>query len=142
MNIKIQVKRPDGISNTIQGKLVPAMKPSTPVRRPQAGNQIDRFTIYRQQHDDRFGGKGEDTFNVSITLPVCNKESGIYQRAELVFEKRRFGDAQIISQPRPGCTRCQPLKVQWYHEPTGNVDYQLVVYRRVIKGVCSNRVRR
>jgi hypothetical protein len=71
----------------------------------------------------KVGAKGEDTIDVSAAGACA------FHHAELVWLDRRFADAQFVQIPEQACTRCDPLIVRWYHEPTGKLHFQVRVYR-------------
>ena len=86
------------------------------------------------------GAKGEHRFALPPKSLRCGESTLLFDHAHIVFRERRFGDAQIVSTPNPGCTDCEPIVVLWYHEPTGRLDFQLQVYHRRVEGPCAERV--
>ncbi|MEZ5729560.1 MAG: hypothetical protein R3E48_17150 [Burkholderiaceae bacterium] len=85
----------------------------------------------------RVGDKGRFSLDVSRPRPACGAPGLVYDRARIVYRMRRFSEAQIVAAPRPGCSRCGPLEVAWYVEPTGRIDFALEVRWRRINGVCG-----
>lgn len=136
----LQVVTADGKSNRqqteINRRIVPATELTQPRRPPPSGLQT------LSKHSDlKVGARGEEQLDVSSAPPVCGKEAKLFDHARVVFAKRRFGDAQIVTLPKPGCSRCEPLSVRWYHEPTGHIDFQVHIYRRRVEGICAERMR-
>ncbi len=83
------------------------------------------------------GNKGEETFDVSLPGPDSNcGEQWVFDHAELDIERNRFGDVQIVALPEPGCRACSPGVVRWYHEPTGHLEFSVLVYRRKVERRC------
>ncbi|MEJ2619352.1 MAG: hypothetical protein P8163_03635 [Candidatus Thiodiazotropha sp.] len=138
--VALQVKTGNGNSNKkpvkIKRRLVPPNEISNPIE-PVPANYLS----LRKSSNIKVGAKGTEQLDVSTTAPTCGAEALLFDHAEILFSKRRFGDAQFTSLPKPGCSRCTPLILKWYHEPTGHLDFQLLVYRRVIDGICPNRLR-
>jgi len=97
--------------------------------------------FFSRRYDSTFGGKGEEEFDLELPLPVCGYSAPIFDSAEIILGPRtRFGNAKITSLPAPGCQRCY-VGVGYYWEPTGRLDYQLNIYRRVVDGICKDRIR-
>ncbi|MCP5424765.1 MAG: hypothetical protein H6970_06810 [Gammaproteobacteria bacterium] len=142
LNIKISVKTPQGTSNTSTVRLSRKLVPGRDYNRPVPPGSKPDFLLFDHQSNLAVGDKGERSLDVGGSAPACGKSGTAFDHAELVYGKRRFGEAQIIAAPPAGCTRCPPLKVRWYHEPTGYLHFQVLVYRRQVEGVCPDRVRR
>lgn len=136
----LQVVTAGGKSNreqaAINRRIVPATELTQPRQPPPSG-----LLILSKRSDLKVGARGEEQLDVSSAPPVCGQETMLFDHARVVFAKRRFGDAQIVTLPKPGCTRCEPLSVRWYHEPTGHIDFQVHVYRRRVEGICTERRR-
>ena len=142
LKVKVFVQTASGNTKPLPFKITPALKPRNINNKPVAKQKINNKYYYLNRHQDPFGGKGVDQFNLSTHKPVCNKTSDVFHMARIVFDSKRFGDARIESKPVTGCLNCSPLKVRWYHEPTGSVSYQLHVQRRSINGICNNLIRK
>lgn len=142
LNVRISIKTPAGTSNTANYRLARKIKPEREYRRPVPAKTPSDFMLFDHQSDLAVGDKGERSFDVSSPALTCNQASEVFDRAQLVYGKRRFGEAQLVASPPAGCVRCPPLKVRWYHEPTGRLHFQVHVYRRVVEGICRDRVRR
>jgi hypothetical protein len=142
LNVRLSVRTTTGTSNTVNYHLSRTIKPKREYRSPvPAGIQSD-VLLFDHQSNLAVGDKGERTFDVSSTPPACGQLAEVFDHAQLVHGKRRFGEAQIVASPPAGCVRCSPLQVRWYHEPTGRLHFQVHVYRRLVEGVCKNKVRR
>jgi hypothetical protein len=96
--------------------------------------------LFEHASELKVGDRGEEQFPIGVAAPKCGETAWMFDRAELRHVRRRFGEAQIVSPPPP-CIDCPPLRVRWYHEPTGYVHFQVLIYRRAIQGVCADRVR-
>lgn len=83
------------------------------------------------------GSKGEERLDVS-TEARCGEPAWVFDHAELVVTRNRFGDVQFTALPQPGCTSCDPLTLRWYHEPTGYLAFEVHVYRRLENLPCPN----
>ena len=101
----------------------------------------DNKSLFEKAHTDPFGGKGIDRFNIPSSKPACNRQGAQFHDMALFLQKKRFGDARITARPRIGCTDCSPIEVEWYHEPTGFIDYQLAVQYRIVSGICRERIK-
>jgi hypothetical protein len=84
------------------------------------------------------GDKGEDRFHLPERRPSCTAPGLAFDSAEIVYLRRRFGEAQIVATPAPGCIRCGPIVVRRYHEPTGELRYRLRVHRRTVPPACDD----
>ena len=114
------------------GELVPAIPLDQPVTAATAGELL----YFEADHALSVGDKGEDHYGVSTRPPACGATALVFDHARIVYVRRRFGEARIVSSPPAGCTYCAPLVVRWYHEPTGYLGYQVHVYRRRVEGRC------
>lgn len=133
VNLKISVKTKKGITNALPYRIrkeIITGKQTKP----------DNFYTYNFTHNDKFGGKGSESVNPSTTQAQCNQSSFIFDHAKLKFKKQRFGNARILTMPKPGCVKCSPIKIQWYHEPTGVLDYSVIIQRRKVYGICKNNI--
>lgn len=142
LNVDIQVRTSTQLSNKKHIKLIPNLKPDVAINRIVITPKPSNGFTYSAKHQDPFGGKGIDSFNISTIKPGCNQKALSFNHAQLIVDKKRFGDARIESKPKPACLNCSPIKVRWYHEPTGSITYQLHVQRRQIEGVCQKYLRR
>jgi hypothetical protein len=133
---------PKGISSAKRFQLNRQLKPARELTKPVKFANRDQLLVFEKSYKESFGGKGEDQFKLSVNPLSCQKKSLVFEKARLVYSDRRFAEAQITALPSAGCVRCKPLKVSWYHEPTGRLTYQLHIYRRVVEGVCKDRIRR
>ncbi|MES9972582.1 MAG: hypothetical protein ABW092_21310 [Candidatus Thiodiazotropha sp.] len=139
--LKAVVTTPDGSTAAKPFRLPRLVSPAKELKKSVKPGQHRELLHFEKSHRDRLGGKGEDQFRVSVEPPRCEQQAQVFERARLVYGDKRFAEAQITALPSPGCTRCQPLKVGWYHEPTGRLTYQVHVYRRLIEGICRERIR-
>ncbi len=114
------------------GELVPPKE----IKRWVRPGTVPGLLYFERKHSLSVGDKGEERFDVSTTPPRCGATALVFDHARIVYKRKRFGEARIMQQPRAGCTRCSPLFVRWYHEPTGYLEYQVHVYRRRIEGKC------
>jgi hypothetical protein len=142
LNVRIFIKTSAGTSNTANYRLARKIRPEREYRRSVPANLSSDFVLFDHQSDLAVGDKGERSFDVSSPALTCNQASEVFDHAQLIFGKRRFGEAQLVASPPAGCVRCSPLKVRWYHEPTGRLHFQVHVYRRVVEGICRDRVQR
>jgi len=138
-SIKLRVHREGRYSGWISApvltRVIPAEDLSEIVTLPPKG-----LAIFDFRSDQSVGAKGDHHYAVSHAPPICGEPALLFDHARILFRARRFGDAQIISTPSPGCTQCEPIVVRWYHEPTGRLDYQLQVYHRLVDAPCSSRI--
>ena len=100
--------------------------------------RLDKRVPYLHRVSDlSVGNKGEERIQVSVE-PRCNQAQWVYDHAELVVHRNRFGAAQFIALPTPGCFECESITVRWYHEPTGHLDFSVNVFRRLVFGSCCD----
>ncbi|HMT92999.1 hypothetical protein [uncultured Thiothrix sp.] len=82
-------------------------------------------TKVEYQHAEEAGGKGSDV--IKLTAP---KACAVFDDARIVYTKRRYGQANIVSKPASGCNpaggQCK-LEVKWEHEPAGRLNYQVEI---------------
>lgn len=82
-------------------------------------------TKLEYQHAEEAGGKGSDV--IKLTPP---KACAVFDSARIVYKKRRYGQADIVSKPSAGCNpanaQCK-LEVKWEHEPAGRLTYQVEI---------------
>jgi hypothetical protein len=96
---------------------------------------------HTRRYDSSLGGKGEEKFDVGQPWPACQQSAPVFDSAEIVLGRRtRFGEAQIVRMPEAGCEKCQ-VTVRYYWEPTGRLEYQLHVNRKIVEGVCKAQMR-
>lgn len=142
LKVKIFVRTASGDSQSRTFNIKPLLTPPKLSNKIQQIKKINKHLIFSASHADAFGGKGLDQFNVGSTKPKCNNTVDIYHQARMVIDKKRFGDARLESKPPTACVKCTPLKVRWYHEPTGSIHYQLHIQKRQIQGICPAQIRR
>ena len=94
-----------------------------------------RAPFFTLNSDELVGAANEERLDVSIEAR-CGSLAWVFDRAELVIRRSRFGQAQFVELPAPGCVRCRPVRVKWYHEPTGFLDFDVNVYRRRVQVRC------
>lgn len=141
LNVQVYTKNASGESNNVKYAIKPVIVPARKLNRLVPSGSVQNLLMFEKKSDLAVGDKGEESYKVTTSLPACNNKALIFERAELV-QKGRFGEAKIISSPKAGCTNCSPVKVRWYHEPTGNLHYQVHVYRKEVTGICQDKVRR
>ena len=83
------------------------------------------------------GAIGKETADVS-TIERCDVAQWRFDHAELVMHDNRFGLAAITNKPDAGCSRCEPLEVRWFHEPTGYISFSIHVHRRLYAASCAS----
>jgi len=122
----LQVKTAAGLSRVRRLNLMPHLL-------------VEQSPVY--EHHLKEGEKGEDLFPLQFSAPACGQTGTLFSQARVDVSKRRFADAQLIATSEPYCRVCKPLKVRWYNEPTGFIQYHIKIKRRVIEGICSDRKR-
>lgn len=133
-DVNLVVVSSKGRSNVSKIKIKPVLVNS---------NQKKNAKMLSRSYDLSIGGKGVDKFDVNQPISKCGVEGLAFASAKVLLGKRtRFGDARIISTPRPGCQKCLPVKIGYYWEPTGKLQYRVKVNFKKIVGVCPERVRR
>ena len=142
LNVQVYVKTAEGESNKIKYSVKSIILPKRKLTRPVPTGSVQDLLMFEKKSNLAVGDKGEESYSVNSQLPACGAKGTIFDHAELVTGKSRFGEAKIISSPNTACTNCSPVKVRWYHEPTGNLHYQVHVYRREVSGICTDKVRR
>lgn len=89
-------------------------------------------TEIEYQYAEESGGKGKDS--IKLTAP---KACAVFDDARIVYKKRRYGQADIITKPNAGCdpdkAQCK-LEVAWEHAPAGRLNYQVEVSWRLASG--------
>ncbi len=128
LHIKLRVRSAHQSSKAVSIIIKPDIKPQ------QQGS-------IRKAHALSVGDKGEDVFKISNSPALCGKQGTLFDHAEIKFDKKRFADAQFVSLPKKGCSRCGNIRVRWYNEPTGKLAYRVNIFQRRIEGVCSQRIR-
>ncbi len=141
LKVRLFVRTAQGDSNAKTYLIKPRLKPARLSGSPATRTRHNSRSVFLASHNDPFGGKGVDQFNVSTKPAGCNETSDLFHQAKIIIGKKRFGDARIEQQPPSGCTNCKPIKVRWYHEPTGRVEYQLLVQHRQVIGMCPGNKR-
>ena len=142
LKVKVMVKTAQGITKSKAFTIKPQLKPVKLRNKPASRSQVDKTTLFTQEHKDPFGGKGIDLYKIVNHPATCGSKGELFHDAKIIFGKKRFGEARIEQKPKPGCSKCTPVKVRWFHEPTGSVNYQLEIQRRIVHGVCREQVRR
>ena len=105
---------------------------------PTAPSSLRAQTVvFRQSSDLNVGDKGEYSIDVSRPPPVCGRASPVFDSARIEYRRRRFGDAAIVATPPSGCSRCPPMRVRWFHEPTGYLEFTVIAQWRFIEGRCD-----
>ncbi|PCJ50567.1 MAG: hypothetical protein COA74_01965 [Gammaproteobacteria bacterium] len=132
--VSISVKTATGISAPIRHDIK--------LKFENNSSKNDGLNRISKAHKDPFGGKGIDRFDVSSQKPFCNKQQAVFHSAKLLIKSNRFGDARIEHRPTQGCTSCSKLSIRWFHEPTGKIEYQIKIQKRLIDGICSTKERR
>lgn len=137
VSLRLQTAKGDSrwIQTSLQRKILPARDLMAYAPGPMSG--LLTFDLSSARN---VGGKGEQKYPVRRKSPQCGQKSLLFDHARIVFGQRRFGDAQIVSTPSPGCVDCEPIVVRWYHEPTGRLSFQLQVYHREVEGICKNMI--
>ncbi|MEZ5652145.1 MAG: hypothetical protein R3E87_16530 [Burkholderiaceae bacterium] len=103
--------------------------------------ETEKRLLVHQRSARKVGDKGELSVAVSQAPARCAHRSPVFAGAELRVRARRFGEAEIVSQPQPYCQDCKPVVVRWYHEPTGQIDFEVLGTFRLVEGVCAARMR-
>lgn len=141
LKVKVFVRTRTGDSNSMAYNIRPELSPPRLLNKIQSETARDKKHIFTKKHADAFGGKGIDEFKVSSNPPKCNASTDVFHQARIVIDNKRFGDARIEFKPKSACVNCQPIKVRWYHEPTGSIHYQLHIQQRQIQGLCPAQIR-
>lgn len=112
--------------------LLPTAASVTTAPAPVPGEVVpdERTPYFRLESAESVGNKGEEALNVSVDAP-CGRPAWLFDHAELVVKRNRFGDVQFVGLPRPGCVDCDPVLLRWFHEPTGYLSFEVNVYRRL-----------
>lgn len=141
VKVKVAVSTRAGKTKPLPYQLKIKLSPATISRKVVTASKVNKKTIYAAQHEHGFGGKGVDEFNISHVQSGCNQRTPLFHKASIVIVTKRFGDVRIEKQPLSGCKKCSPIKVRWYHEPTGSIHYQLHIQYRMIEGECQQQIR-
>jgi len=138
----IELVTPDWQSRPVRVKLNERFLPARRIERYiSSKSKNDEIFYFSRRFDASIGGKGEEIFDVGQNLPACGNTALIFDSADILIGRlSRFGEAKVTRMPAPGCIDCK-LKVVYYWEPTGRLDYQLHIYRRVVEGICKARIR-
>lgn len=118
--------------------LAPAPAETAPLQPPPGDRAVlDSQTPYfAMESRVSVGNKGEEWLDVSVSAS-CGEHAWLFDRAELVVTRNRFGDVQFVGLPSPGCARCAPVHLRWFHEPTGYLSFEVNVYRRLELVSCA-----
>jgi len=142
-NIKIAVRTADGLSRPVSYRIPTQVVPAKKIKRIVKPNSVPDLLLFEHHSKLSVGDKGEERYDVSQAAPACGQKGYVFDSADLIQGRdTRFGEAKFVGLPKVGCSRCQPIRVRWYHEPTGKLHFQVHVYRREIEGICPNQVRR
>lgn len=140
---RISVQTPTGTSPPMAYQIPTRQVPKRRITTTVRSNSMPDLLLFEHRSDLTVGDKGEQQYDVSQPVPRCGQTGFVFDSANLVYGRdTRFGEAKFVALPQPGCSRCQPIRVRWYHEPTGKLHFQVHVYRREIEGVCPAQVRR
>jgi hypothetical protein len=115
-------------------------QPGVTVTRDSPGAEIrldTRTPYFELESRLAVGNKGEQSLDVGVPAEECGLV-WVFDHAELTILDNRFGDAQLVEIPEPGCVRCRSLRVRWYHEPTGRIHFRVDVYRRSADVLCGS----
>jgi len=138
---KIEIVTPNWRSEPVRVEVRQQLLPQHRVNRMVRDKSNRDLVYYSRRYDSSMGGKGEEVFDVGEALPACGKVAPIFDSAEVVVGKRtRFGEVKVVQMPGTGCEKCE-IGIRYYWEPTGRLEYQLHVYRRIVEGICKARVR-
>jgi hypothetical protein len=127
--------RGDSVTVSVKTSSGTSQAQSTTLARKISSTTIERAS------DLKVGNRDEEHIDVSAPAPACGQRAWLFERAQLMHVRQRFGEAQITSQPNSGCSACAPLTVRWYHEPTGHLQFRVTITRREVAGLCRERVR-
>lgn len=138
LEVRTDAGRSAPVLLTLPKKLIPMQRLDKMASADTAGD----LQYFERSYDLSIGGKGTDSFDVSQPQPTCGETAKVFDSADIVIGRHtRFGDARKVESPQSGCAICSPVKVRYYFEPTGKLEYQLHVYRREISGVCDEQIR-
>lgn len=84
----------------------------------------------------KVGNKGEEVVEITAA-ESCNEDCWKFDHAEIEIYAHRFGTAQFVSLPATGCTACSPIRVRWYHEPTGHLSFAIRLFQRQLPNGCE-----
>ena len=141
LNVSVRLRTVDGLSEALSLRLTRAIVPRPELDTPAPPELIESAEFVERTHSLAVGDKGEEILDMSAPPPECATPAPLFDRARIVYADRRFGEAQIVELPPAGCTKCPPLVVRWYHEPTGRLTYQVHIYKRIVEGICPERIR-
>lgn len=141
-SVSLHVRASSGNSTAVTVPLRTTLIPPQRVRATTSLDNSAELQIFERSYDLSIGDKGTDSFDVSQPPAACGETARVFHSAEIVIGRHtRFGDARKVESPPSGCSHCSPVKVRYYFEPTGKLEYQLHVYRREIDGICRERIR-
>lgn len=123
----------EAVSATVRRERVPERSPGTIVT-----TVPPELQVFQVASTLKVGNRGDESYDVSQPAPGCARPGLVFDHARIVVGRRRFGEAEIVSMPPAGCTSCPPLRVRWYHEPTGQLEFQVHVVRRRVEGACAH----
>ncbi|MEZ5739809.1 MAG: hypothetical protein R3E68_10360 [Burkholderiaceae bacterium] len=103
--------------------------------------RFEQSVLAHHKSQRKVGDKGELSVPIPAVTLQCAKSTRVFGGASIRYRKRRFAEAQIVSAPQPSCTTCKPVVIRWYHEPTGELDIEVIARWRIVEGVCATRKR-
>jgi hypothetical protein len=141
LDVQVSVHTGEGVSAPVRARVrrerLPAQEQRLPVR-----SDVPGLRVFELRSTLKVGDSGEEHYDLSATAPRCGERALLFDLARLLFVRQRFAQAVIVAAPDAGCTACGPLRVRWYHEPTGHLELQVHVYHRRVEGICAQRMRR
>ncbi len=140
LRVQVQVVAEKGGSNSRHYTIRPVIRPGRSIARMIPAGTVKDLLVFARSSSRSVGDKGVDSYQVGNSPPACRHRALIFDHAQLL-QQGRYGLARILSRPEPGCLQCSPIKIKWHQEPTGDIAYQLHVYRREIWGICADRLR-
>ena len=101
-----------------------------------AETKTSKSKIYIQNNSS--GGKSSHT--VLLKSPsITGGQCAAFVNTVVKYEKRRFGEAKLISKPTKNCNtetqRCR-VKVSWKHAPVGRLHYWLETTWEITSSAC------
>lgn len=139
--VRLRVRSAGGLSAALPTLLIRTIVPNADVDAPGPSSPARPPPLVERTSNLAVGDKGVDVIDLSTPAPGCGRAAALFDHAQIVYADRRFGEAQIVALPPSGCSKCPPLRIRWYHEPTGRLSYQVHIYKRIVEGVCTERIR-
>ncbi|MCW5620486.1 MAG: hypothetical protein KIS79_05195, partial [Burkholderiales bacterium] len=141
LDVLLTVHTTEGTSAQARARVRRERLPAQDVRAPVRG-EVAGLRVFEVASSLKVGDSGEESYGVSVPAPRCGQRALVFEEARLLFVHQRFAQATIVAAPPAGCSSCAPLRVRWYHEPTGHIELQVHVYHRPVEGICPQRQRR